>query len=411
MTVRTLFRDARVFDGTNGECLPAADVLVEGGTIASMSATPLQADNARIIDCAGRTLMPGLIDAHVHVYAASLNLARSSQLGPTYLAHYAREFLQTALDAGFTTVRDVGGGDRGLATAIADGLLVAPRLVYGGRVISQTGGHGDFRSPDQAAPACGCAMHTDIGWVIVDGPDAVRTAVREELRRGASHIKIMASGGVTSPTDPIDRCQFSEDEIRVAVEEATRWGGYVAAHCHPDVAIRRCLTLGVRSIEHATLIEPGTAALAAERDAFLIPTLSILDALLDSGPALGLSKHNLDKLRRIADRALAGLETMRASGARIGFGTDLIGPLHHSRGKEFLLRAQVQSPLEILRSACSVNAALLQQSGQLGCIATGAIADLLVVNGDPLSDISLLARGGESLAVIMQGGRLHKCTL
>ncbi|WP_028007561.1 metal-dependent hydrolase family protein [Solimonas flava] len=402
-----LFRNARIFDGHSGDCAEGCAVRVADGLIQEVSTGALRAGDAEVIDCGGRTLMPGLIDAHVHVYAASFDVARDARLGAGYAAHYASRFLRHALDRGFTTVRDVGGGDRSLAQAIADGLLDAPRFFYGGRVLSQTGGHGDFRSADEDGAACGCAAHGSFGMAVVDGPQAVRLAVREELRRGAHHIKLMSSGGVTSPTDPIDRCQYADDEIRVAVEEAARAGAYVAAHCHPLAAIRRAIELGVRSIEHATLIDADTAALAAAHGSYCVPTLAVSAALQAQGAALGLPSASLDKLARIAEHALTGLDHMQQAGVHIGFGTDLIGPLHRHTELEFQLRRQVQSPLNVLRSACSVNAALLQQPGRLGCIAPGAHADLLVVDGDPLRDPAALAAGG-ALAMIMKAGRFHK---
>jgi imidazolonepropionase-like amidohydrolase len=266
MTKSIVFRSARVFDGESEALRVDANVFVQGNVISEISERPVGADE-EVVDCGGRVLMPGLIDAHVHVYAAGLNIVRVAQSPMSYLAHFAAQFLHASLDRGFTTVRDVGGADIDLVLAIKDGLLDrVPRLLYGGRVISQTGGHGDFRPGDHSLETghyCGCSYHADQLAVIADGADAVRKAVREELRRGASHIKIMASGGVASPTDPLDRCQYSDDEILAAVEEADRAGFYVAAHCHPKEAVHRAAALGVRSIEHATLIDLATAEYVA----------------------------------------------------------------------------------------------------------------------------------------------------
>jgi imidazolonepropionase-like amidohydrolase len=407
-----LFRNSRIFDGDSDVLRTGLDVLVEGGAVARISASPLEGTGpAEVVDCAGRVLMPGLIDAHVHVYAAGLNLTRLAQAPLSYLAHFAARFMRASLDRGFTTLRDVGGGDVGLASALRDGLLEgAPRLFYGGRAISQTGGHADFRPGDHALPhACGC--HVDALSMIADGADEVRRAVREELRRGASHIKLMASGGVASPTDPLERCQYSDEEIRAAVEEATRAGSYVATHCHPAEAIRRSAALGVRSIEHATLIDKDTADFVAERGAFAVPTMATFYALLEAGERLGFPAVSMEKLRRIGDRALGGLEIMKRAGVRMGLGTDLLGELHVRQSSEFAIRAQVLPAIDILRSACAVNAELMGQAGRLGCIREGATADLLVVDGNPLEDISLLAAGGERLAVIVKDGRLHKRTI
>ena len=379
-----------------------------------MSETPLAAGSAEVIDCGGRVLMPGLIDAHVHVYAASVNIGRAVRWPATYLAHFAARFLEASLDRGFTTVRDMGGGDVGLASALRDGLVQGPRLFYGGRVISQTGGHGDLRPGDselEDVAACACACRSDAIAIIADGADAVRKAVREELRRGASHIKIMGSGGVASPTDPLDKSQYSEEEIAAAVDEAERMGKYVAAHCHPAEAIRRCVDLGVRSIEHATLVDDATAEFMAERGAFAVPTMATIFALMDEGAALGLPPVSLEKLERVAAAALESLDILQRAGVRMGLGTDLLGALHARQTIEFELRARIQPPLEILRSACQVNAELLGEAERLGCVREGALADLLVVDGDPLADISVLGGHGERLAAVMSRGHFHKRTI
>jgi imidazolonepropionase-like amidohydrolase len=247
--------------------------------------------------------------------------------------------------------------------------------------------------------------------VIADGADAVRKAVREELRRGASHIKIMASGGVASPTDPLDRCQYSDDEIRAAVEEADRAGSYVAAHCHPKEAVRRAAALGVRSIEHATLIDQPTADYVAEKGVFTVPTMAIMVGLLEEGEKLGLPAASLEKLKRFGDSAFLTLDMLKRAGVRMGFGTDLLGSLHVRQSTEFTLRARVLPPIDVLRSVCAINAELLGQSGNLGCIRAGAAADILVVDGNPLEDISTLGSGGDRLSIIMKDGCFHKRTI
>ena len=411
---KIVFTAARVFDGDSPTLLTGVNVFVEDGLIKEISSRPPDPD-AEVVDCAGKVLMPGLIDAHVHVYAASLNITRLAQSPDTYLAHFAAQFLQSSLDRGFTTVRDVGGADVGLARAIQDGFLTrVPRLFYGGRVISQTGGHGDFRPGDHLLDTeccCACTSYTNTMAAIADGADAVRRAVREELRRGASHIKIMASGGVASPTDPLDRCQYSDDEILAAVDEAERSGHYVAAHCHPTEAVRRAAALGIRSIEHATLVDTPTADFIAEKGAFAVPTMATVAGLFEEGEKLGFPQVSLDKLRRLADKAAESLTTLKRAGVKMGFGTDLLGSLHVRQCTEFPLRAERLPAIDILRSACALNAELLQQSGQLGCIREGAFADLLVVDGNPLEDLNLLAASGEKLSVILHAGRFHKRTI
>jgi imidazolonepropionase-like amidohydrolase len=408
---RVILRGARVFDGNRPELADGLTVVVEGATISEVTAAPVETGpDDDVIECAGRVLMPGLIDAHVHVYAAGLNVSRLIETPTTYLAHFAAQFLHSSLERGFTTVRDVGGADVGLANAIRDGLLTnVPRLVYGGRVISQTGGHGDFREGHlglDRVSCCGCAFASNHMAVVADGVEAVRKAVREELRRGAAHIKVMASGGVASPTDPLDRCQYSDEEIRAAVEEAERPGKYLVAHCHPAEAVRRAAELGVRSIEHATLVDERTAGFVAERGAYAVPTMATLASLSEEGKALGLPAASLEKLKLVQDAAFRSLEILYRAGVKMGLGTDLLGPLHVKQSREFALRAQVLPNVEVLRQACAVNAELMGLGETLGCVKKGATADLLVVEGNPLEDISVLARGGEGIAVIMKGGNV-----
>ncbi|HVO99749.1 MAG TPA: amidohydrolase family protein [Bryobacteraceae bacterium] len=413
MARKIVFRSATVFDGDSPKLRDNSNVVVSDGVIREISSRPADGD-AEVIDCAGRVLMPGLIDAHVHVYISGLNISRIAQTPMSYLAHYAARFLKASLDRGFTTVRDVGGADVGLASAIRDGWLDrVPRLLYGGRILSQTGGHGDARPGDHALDGvlcCGCSRADQLA-VIADGVDEVRRAVREELRRGANHIKIMASGGVASPTDPLDRCQYSEEEIRAAVDEAERAGSYVAAHCHPAESVRRAAELGVRSIEHATLIDGPTADFVAERAAFCVPTMAIIAALVEEGEKMGFPPVSMDELRRIADSALVSLEIMKRAGVKMAFGTDLLGALHVRQSTEFTLRAKVLPAINILRAACSTGAELIGQSGRLGCVREGAMADLLVVDGNPLQDISVMASGGAQIPVIMKDGKLHKNSL
>jgi imidazolonepropionase-like amidohydrolase len=412
MAKRVLFRGARIFDGESAQLRTGADVLVEGGVIRQISEAPFTVgDDTEIVECGGRVLMPGLIDAHVHVYACGLNVGRVVQSPPTYIAHFATRFLKASLDRGFTTVRDVGGADVGLAGAIRDELLgLVPRLFYGGRVISQTGGHGDFRPGDHALEVQCCGCHADHLAVLADGVDAVRRAVREELRRGASHIKVMASGGVASPTDPLERCQYSDEEIRAAVDEATRAGAYVATHCHPAEAVKRSALLGVRTIEHCTLVDEEAASIMAEKGAYAVPTMAVMYALLDDGDKLGLPAVSMEKLRRVSEHGEKALEILRKAGVKMGLGTDLLGPHHVRESTEFSLRAQVLPSIEILRSACAVNAEIVNMNGKLGCVRDGALADLLVVDGDPTADVTVLCEQ-EKLRVIMKDGQFYKKTI
>jgi imidazolonepropionase-like amidohydrolase len=407
-----VFENAMMFDGVADEPLPA-HVLVEGAVIREVSDTPIRAVDARRIDLAGRTLMPGLIDAHVHAYCPDVDPARGDRLPMTLVAHRARRMLEDSALRGFTSVRDCGGGDHGLFQALERGWIKGPRLFYCGRALSQTGGHGDGRARFEA---CACGHLHEPGYEghlsrTVDGPDNLRVAVREELRRGASFIKIMGSGGVASPSDPIHLAQYSADEIRTVVDEAERHDVYVTAHVHPDGALRRCIELGVRCIEHGTLISAETAALAAEKDVPVVPTLAVIMALAQHGAGLGFPQASLDKLAEIKPVAIEAVARLKAAGARIGFGTDLIGPLDRHQCLEFELRREVLTPAEILRSATSGNAQILGAGERIGRIAVGWLADLIVVDGDPLADVALFRDDGRHVPLVMKGGVALKETL
>jgi imidazolonepropionase-like amidohydrolase len=402
-----VFEDAAVFDGTNPELAPSRFVLVEGNEIAEVSARPISVEGAERIDCRGKTLMPGMIDNHIHVYTDSVNF-NPPEPPITYRAQYAQKFLRHILLCGFTCVRDVAGGDHGMAMALRDHFFDGPRFYYGGLCLTQTGGHGDFRPMSQPTDYYACGAERNVLAIHADGVDECIKATREELRKGASHIKIMASGGVLSPTDPLDRCQYSAAEIRAIVEECARHGAYVCAHCHPKEAIRRCVEFGVRSIEHGTLIDEETAAFVAEKGAYVVPTMATIYALMEDGPQMGMLEVSRQKLLRVYEHALKGLEIMKRAGVKMGFGTDLLGKLHMRQGSEFTLRSQVLAAFDILHSATAVNAEILQMEGKLGVIRPGALADLLVVNGNPLEDINLLAANGRHLTHILVDGRFIK---
>jgi imidazolonepropionase-like amidohydrolase len=341
-----LFSRCRVFDGQTPD-LRELDVLVEGGRIQEVSERPIRATGAQIVPVNGRTLMPGLIDAHWHAVAADVNLTRLDGMPESLRGAHTRLYLEDALNRGFTTIRDAGGADFGLALAVERRLIKGPRIFFGGRALSQTGGHGDMRPLQHLDPACQCGALAQLA----DGPTEVRRAVREELRKGAHQIKLMVSGGVASPADPIWMLQYSEEEIRAAVDETAHRRTYVMAHAHTAEATRRCVECGVRSVEHGTLIDRDTAEFVASRGAFVVPTLVVIMTLWEHGAALGFPPVSLGKLAEVKDAAIGALEILRAADVKIGFGTDLLGSLHDYQSREFQLRAEVLSAYEILRSA------------------------------------------------------------
>ena len=406
-----VFEGCRVFDGVSAEPREDATVVVEDGRIKEVADGAVRAPaDATRVTCAGRTLMPGLIDAHFHALLVDLNIPSIEDMPPSLLYQHARHSLEGALRRGFTTVRDAGGADLGLAMAVERGLIAGPRILFAGRGLSQTGGHGDMRSQTRFEP-CGCAAYHGPITQVADGVDAVRQAAREELRKGAHQIKMMVSGGVLSPADPLWMDQYSDEEIRVGVEEAATRRTYVMAHAHTASAVRRCAALGVRSIEHGTQIDAEAAEAAAAAGAFVVPTLVTLFAMIESGAEFGLPKIYADKLQGLGDDGLRSLEICRAAGVPIGFGTDLLGQLQDRQSQEFLIRSEVLAPVDVLRSATSVNAELIQRPGELGTIAPGAVADILVVDGDPLGDLGLLQEQGRHIPVIMKEGRFCKNAL
>lgn len=404
---RIVFDHANLFDGVSPEASGPMYVLVQGNEIAEVSSRQIRVDGAEHIDCRGKTLMPGMIDNHVHVYIESLRL-NPPEPPITYRAQFAQKFMRNILACGFTSVRDVGGGDHGMAMALRDRFFDGPRFFYGGLCLTQTGGHGDMRLMSQTTDYCSCGAEHNVLAVRADGVDECIKAAREELRKGASHIKIMGSGGVMSPNDPIDRCQYSEAEIRAIVEECARHGSYVCAHCNPPEAIKRCVEYGVRCIEHGTFIDDETAAYVASKGAYVVPTISVVFALMEDGTEKRVPEASLRKLVKIHERALGSLEIMKRAGVKIGFGTDLLGEQHTRQGTEFTLRREVLTPFDILHSATAVNAEILQMKDKLGTIKPGALADLLVVDGNPLMDIGLLASNGSHLTHIMVNGRFVK---
>lgn len=404
--VMTILENGRLFDGVHDDLAEPCHVLVEDDRIREVAREPISIQDARRIDCRGQTVMPGLIDAHVHACLPSSDFDAVAHMPPSLLSQYAGVALAGYLRRGFTTVRDACGADHGLVLALERGLLSGPRLLISGKAISQTGGHGDARPIDQV-DICPCAYCSPL-TVIADGVDEVRRAVREELRKGARQIKIFASGGVTSPADPIWMRQFTAEEIGAAVYEASTRRTYVMAHCHTSDSAQACIAAGVRSIEHGSDLDQETAQMIAAAGSFVVPTMVVADTALRHGLAMGLKAGNLEKLEGITEKMFRSLEVCRRHDVKLGFGTDLPGNFGERQNEEFRLRAAVQPAIEILRSATAVNAELLGMAGEIGCVRPGAYADLLVVNGDPTRDISILAEPATGLSLIMSRGSLVK---
>ena len=387
-------------------------ISIEGSRIVAISpvtvATPLEApEGYEIIDCHGMLVMPGLCDAHVHATADTADLPAMLAAPESLTTARATHILRGMLLRGFTTVRDCGGADWGLAAAVEEGSVMGPRLLFTGHALSQTGGHGDMRGKGEDCFACGAALR-GIGRVC-DGDTEVRRAARDELRKGAHCIKVMASGGVSSPTDRLTNTQFSLGELRAIVEEAAAAGTYVCAHAYTAQAISRAVQSGVRCIEHGNYLDAATAAQMAAAGAVLVPTLATYSALRESGAEAGMRPELVEKVGDLVEAGLRAVRLAHEAGVIMCYGSDLLGDLHSWQLSEFRLRGAVLPAAEVVKAATVNCARLFGMEGQVGEVAAGRLADLLVVEGDPYTDVAALTAG--SMRLIMKEGVVVKNTL
>jgi imidazolonepropionase-like amidohydrolase len=364
-----------------------------------------------VLDLKGRTLMPGLIDCHVHVVASMMNLGANAQLPDAMAVLRSLPIMKGMLDRGFTTVRDVGGAPFALAEAQEQGLMVGPRLVVCGKSIAKTGGHADLRPRADWHDANRWRRNFGALGRVADGVDAVRRACREELREGAMFIKIMANGGVASPTDPIAWQGYSVDEMTAAVQEAADAETYVSAHLYTSAAIARAVACGVHSLEHCNRIDAATAQQAAAAGCVAVPTLVTYEALASDGARLGLPPASIAKIEDVRGAGFESLAIMRDAGLTMAFGTDLLGETQPRQSEEFAIRARALDSRLVLASATTIAAKLIGYAGRLGVVAPGAIADLLVVDGNPLEDVAMLAQPDRHVRAVVQSGRLHRSNL
>lgn len=404
-----IFYNANVIDPVEGAVLSNATITLAGGKIHSVTQThPDQLSREdilpeNVVDLQGKYVCPGLIDCHVHVAVVPGEADLAAYRDMTIERSLIRQphVLKSMLSRGFTSVRDCGGAGYPMKEAIEEGVLPGPRLFVAGRALSQTGGHGDMRSQHDTQLCCG-GHESGISRIVDGVPECLRFA-REELRQGADFLKIMGGGGVASPTDQIEHVQFSDEEIRAMVTVARNAGTYVTSHSYTPAAIRQAIAMGVRGIEHGNLVDEETVRLMAQTGAFLTPTL-VAHA---TAKKLGfLSAESDGKNTEVLAKGLHALKLATDAGVTVCFGSDLLGPMHFAQSQEFAVRKQVQTPLQLLRSA-TVNAAkLLMREKSLGQVKEGFVADLLVLEGNPLEDISLLERPESSVLAVVKDGRV-----
>jgi imidazolonepropionase-like amidohydrolase len=415
----TLFQNVRIFDGRSSALSAPSNVLVKGGTIERISVSPIAVDanaNVRTMAAGGRVLMPGLIDAHWHAFMTATPQMVLMTADPNYLQLLAARQAEATLMRGFTTVRDLGGPVFGLKRAIDEGVTIGPRIYPSGAFISQTSGHGDFRFSFEVPRVLGGPLsHSEVEGIaaIADSPDEVRLRAREQLRHGASQIKLMAGGGVASPYNPIESTQYTEPEIRAAVEAAENWGTYVTVHAYTPRAIRQAVAAGVKCIEHGQLIDEPTAKLLADNGIWwsLQPFLDDEDASPLENP---VSQKKALEVFAGTDNAY---NLAKKYNVKTAFGTDILFDARLAARQGAILAKMVRwyTPAEALKMATADNGELMALSGfinpypgKLGVIEEGAIADLLLVDGNPLENIRLIADPDRNFLVVMKGGRIYK---
>jgi imidazolonepropionase-like amidohydrolase len=406
---RIILTNGQLIDGTGREPLTEAAVVIQGRRISDVVSSPPRPDSSSVVlDLKGKAVLPGLIDAHVHPGNVEISLDRTRLLSPAVYVHQVSRTLALDLQLGFTTLRDAAGLDPGFREAIDQGLVIGPRLLLSITPLNQT----SSAALDRAAPLSHPRNSLGVSPEICDGPEEVRKATRRTLGRGADQIKIFADGEVVAQ-DKQDRAgpeqwKFSREEIQMAVDTANAAGIPVMAHAYSPQAMQNCIRAGVCSIEHGNLMDDETAQLMADFNTAYVPTLTVFHVLSRKGREAGLDEASMHKLRKVADAGGQALERAYRAGVRIGSGSDLIGPYQHLKGLELALKSEIMSPMEALVSATRTNAEILGLDQDLGTIVPGKLADLIVVQGDPLRDPGLFEHGRENVRLVIKNGQIVK---
>jgi imidazolonepropionase-like amidohydrolase len=404
--VSLVFEHARLLDCTGRDPLDDTRIVVEDGRIARIGRTdgPNGPRDARVIDCQGRTLMPGLIDAHVHLASIDLDPIAEVSYAPAVVALKIARLIEDTLQAGFTTVRDAGGLDWGFKDAVNRGLIKGPRMFISGPFLSQTGGHGDNQRPRTQRDPFRAIHGLTTETLLADGPDQVRWAAREALRRGSDQIKVMASGGAASPTDELDHVQFSLEELAAAVEVAGAVNTYVLAHAYGPKAIQNCLEAGVRSIEHGNFLDEETADQMLENDdTYLVPTIITYELMSRLEAGKGWTQDNVRKIRQGLTGAYDSLSLAQEKGLKIGSGSDVLAEMQGEKGKEIACQARVMGAMNAIIAATRTNAGLLRIEQEAGTVEEGKRADLILLDVDPLADPSVFGDPAHVRLVLLGG--------
>ena len=406
-----VIENATIFDSTGKEACGPGTLVIEGDRIKSVgpSSQVSAPRGATVIDGTGKTILPGLIDAHAHVAFPEENLAANTENnhpGAVYAYSVAR-IIEDTLMHGFTTVRDAGGCDWSFKLAVERGLIPGPRMFVANAFISQTGGHGDFRQRHDRSDPCARWHPLMPPPAIADGVAQVRQAAREQLRTGADQIKVMAGGGADSPADPLDAPQYTVEELSAIVYEATVVRKPVMAHVYVPEGIKNCVEAGVRSIEHGNFLDEESAYLMKENDMYLVPTLSVYDVLAKHTVGGSLSQSTMDKINLVKDIGPQSVEIASAVGVNVASGSDVYGPDANKKALELELKAAIMGADKAIISATRTNSNLVGMGNEIGTLEEGKLADIILVEGNPLDDIAIL-QDEQKIQVIIQGGKIVK---